>query len=48
MRRWFRDNNIKNQQVSGRRWKVAVDDLPDNYEKNPDPAKPIAEKENQT
>ncbi len=28
MRRWFRNNNVKNQKVSDRRWKVAVDELP--------------------
>jgi hypothetical protein len=35
MRKWLREGNVKNEQVSPRRWKVVVEELPDGYENDP-------------
>jgi len=44
MRNWLRDQNIQNQQLSPRRWKVAIGDLPHGFEKNPEFVDPTGDR----
>lgn len=43
MRRWFKNGNVKNTKISPRQWKVAIDELPHGYDRNPDFVDPRGE-----